>query len=72
LHENKVDYHITKKLWIIKTFWNNYLQDNYHFKDLNIWKMDYILEYRLKMHLSTIPDSKIHKKRSPNWIKTQM
>ena len=36
------------KLWIIKTFWNIYLQDNYHFKDLNIWKKGLIFRIRIK------------------------
>ena len=38
MHGNKVDNHITTKLWNIKPFWSVYLQDNYQFKDLNIQK----------------------------------
>ena len=34
--------------WIIKTFWNIYLQDNYHFKDLNIRKNWLIFRIRIK------------------------
>ena len=48
--------------WIIKTFWNTYLQDNYHFKDLNIQKNGLIFRIQIKMRLSTILGSKIHKK----------
>ena len=43
-------------------FWSVYLQDNYHFKNLNIQKRGLILEYRLKMRLNAIPISKILKK----------
>ena len=39
---------VLKKLWIIKTFHNIYLQDNYHFKDLNIRKNVLIFRIRIK------------------------
>ena len=48
MHGNKVDNQITKKLWIIKTFWNIYLQDNYHFNDLNIKKNGLIFRIQIK------------------------
>ena len=38
MHVNKEDNQTTTKLWIIKYFWDIYLQDNYNFKDLNIRK----------------------------------
>ena len=43
-----MDNQITNKLWIIKSFWNIYLQDNYHFKDLNIKKKRLIFKIRIK------------------------
>ena len=48
MHENKVDKRITKKLWIINPFWNIYIQDNYHFKDLNIKKNELIFRIQIK------------------------
>ena len=39
---------ITKKLWIIKSFWNIYLQDNYHFTDLNIKEKGLIFRIQIK------------------------
>ena len=65
MHENKVDNQITKKLWIIKTFWNIYLQDNYHFKDLNIKKKWLIFKIQIKNA------SKLAKKSSKNESKLE-
>ena len=71
LHENKMDNQITNKLWIIKSFWNIYLQDNYHFKDLNIKKKGLIFRIRIKNASRCNSRPKNPKKRSPNWNKTQ-
>ena len=43
-----MDNQIIKKLWIIKSFWNIYLQDNYHFKDLNIKEKGLGFRIRIK------------------------
>ena len=43
-----MDNQITIKLWIIKTFWSVYLQDNHHFRDLNIQKRGLIFRIRIK------------------------
>ena len=48
MHGNKVDNQITTKLWIIKTFLNIYLQDNHHFRDLNIQKRSLIFRIQIK------------------------
>ena len=66
-----MDNQITKKLWIIKTFWNIYLQDNYHFKDLNIQKKG--LFFRIQIKNVSKYDSQLKKpqKMSPNWTKIQ-
>ena len=48
MHGNKVDNQITKELWIIKTFWDIYLQYNHHFKDLNIQKRGLIFRIQIK------------------------
>ena len=71
LHKNKVDNQITKKLRIIKTFWNIYLQDNYHFKDLDIQKKGLTFRIRIKNASQYNSRLKNPQKRSPNWIKTQ-
>ena len=71
LHWNKVDNQISMKLWIIKTFWNIYLQDNHHFRDLNIQKMGLIFRLRIK----NVPKCnfwlKNPQKRSRKWTKIQ-
>ena len=72
MHENKVDNHITKKLWIIKPFWNIYLQDNYHFKDLNIKKKGLIFRIQIKNASRYNFQLKNPQKRSPKWTKIQM
>ena len=48
LHGNKLDNQIIAKLWITKIFWSVYLQDNYHFKDLNIQKSSLIYKIQIK------------------------
>ena len=64
-----MDNQITKKLWIINTFWNIYLKDNYHFKDLNIKKNWLILRIRIKNVSMCNFRLKNPQKRSPNWTK---
>ena len=63
---------ITNKLWIIKTFSNIYLQDNYHFKDLNIKKKGLIFRIQIKNTSMCNFQLKNPQKKSPNWTKTQM
>ena len=58
-------------LWIIKSFWSIYLQDNYHFKDLNIKKNGLIFRIQIKNVSRCNSRLKNPKKRSPNWTKTQ-
>ena len=61
-------------MWIIKTFWNVYLQDNYHFKDLNIKKKKKGLIFRIWIKNSSKYNSRL-KKSSKNESKldqTQM
>ena len=66
-----MDNQIAKKLWIVKPFWNIYLQDNYHCKDLNIKKK--LLIFRIQIKNTSRCNSWLKKslKRSLNWIKTQ-
>ena len=66
-----MDNQITKKLWIIKTFWNIYLQDNYYFKDLNIWNKGVIFRIRIKNASKYNSWLKNPQKMSPNWTKIQ-
>ena len=66
-----MDNQITKKLWIIKPSWNIYLQDNYHFKDLNIKKMGLIFRIRIKNTSKYDSRLKNPQKGSANWTKTQ-
>ena len=49
-------------LWIIKSFWSIYLQDNYHFKDLNIKKNGLIFRIQIKNASKCNFRSKIFKK----------
>ena len=66
MHGNKVNNQITKKLWIIKPFWNIY-----HFKDLNIKKNGLIFRIRIKNASRYDSWLKNPQKGSPNWTKTQ-
>ena len=71
MDENKVDNQITKELWIIKTFWDIYLQDNLHFKDLNVQKRGLIFRIQIKNASKCKSRLKKPQKRSPKWTKTQ-
>ena len=66
-----MDNQITTKLWIIKTFWSIYLQDNYHFKDLNIQKRGLIFRIRIKNASKCNSRLKNSQKMSPKWTRTQ-
>ena len=66
-----MDDQITKKLWIIKSFWNIYLQDNYYFKDLNIKKKQLLFRIRIKNASRCNSRLKNPQKGSLNWTKTQ-
>ena len=66
-----MDNQITKKLCIIKAFWNIYLQDNYHFKYLDIKKNGLIFRIRIKNESRYDSWLKNSHKGSPNWTKTQ-
>ena len=68
---NKVDNQITKRLWIINTFWNIYPQDNYHFKDLGIRKNGLIFRIHIKNESKYNSRLKNPQKMSSNWTKTQ-
>ena len=66
-----MDNQITMKLWIIKTFWDIYLQDNHHFRDLNIQKRGLIFRLRIKNVPKCNSRLKNPQKRSPKWTKIQ-
>ena len=71
MHGNKVDNQITMKLWIIKTFWNIYLQNNHHFRDLNTQKRGLIFRIQIKNVFECNSQLKNPQKRSPKWTKIQ-
>ena len=66
-----MDNQITTKLWIIKTFWSIYLQDNHYCKDLNIQKRGLIFRIQIKNTSNYKFWLKKPKKWSPKWTKTQ-
>ena len=68
LHRNKGDNQITIKLWIIKTFWSIYLQDNHCWKDLNYQKKSLTFGIWIKYAIKC--KSRV-KKMSPKWTGTQ-
>ena len=67
-----MDNQITKKLQIIKPFWNIYLQDNYRFKDLNIKKKGLIFRIHIKNVSRYNFQLKNPQKSSPKCTKIQM
>ena len=67
----KNDNQITTKLWIIKTFWSIYLQDNHCWKGLNYQKKSLIFRTWIKNACKCKSWLKKPQKSSPKWTKTR-
>ena len=71
MHWNKKNNQITTKLWIIKTFWSIYLQDNHCWKDLNYQKRSLIFRIWIKNVSKRKSRLKKPQNRCPKLTKTQ-